>query len=220
MHKRSNFICTRVLHSLPAAERLLCLQESWGASWDPSGSSASSRGMLLETGEFCNILPDWKSGALSGSCRISVLGSLDIRFCNVFILDCWLNSLQQLVYSQLFCLTMFVISLSGGLSWLCPEHFPGLRLLLRSSLHFFSHFNNFLEEFWHLIVPAVKVSHIQMPSSSYLVITRSFYHFGTLEQCIHKTWSIAILRPGKQQAHSFKKMYFILNIKVLSQVNF
>lgn len=103
-------------------------------------------GCSWRTGEFCSILPDWKSGTLSDPCRISVVGFLGSRFCNVFIPDRCLNSLQQLVFSQLFCLAVFVIP-HFGLSWLCPEHLHGLGVLLRSSLHFFSHLSHFREEF-------------------------------------------------------------------------
>lgn len=153
-------------------------------------------GCSWRTGEFCNILPiHWKSGSLSDPCRISV-GFLGKRFCNVFILDCCLNSLQQLVFSQRFYLAVLVIPLSG-LSWLCPEHLHGLGVLLRSSLHLFSHLSNFLEEFRHLIIRAFKVSHtLQM--LKLLLSLSHFYHFGILEQCFLKTWSITILRAGRQ----------------------
>lgn len=74
-------------------------------------------GCSWRTGEFCNILPDWKSGTLSDPCRVSMAGFLGRKFCNVFMFDCCLNSLQQLVFSQLFCLAVFVIPL--------PVDFPG-----------------------------------------------------------------------------------------------
>lgn len=136
MHKRSSFICTRVLHSLPAAERLLCLQEGWGVLWDPSGSLSAPEGCSWRPGEICNILSDWKSGKFSAT-------------------TCFLSAFLSC------CVCDPSLSPSGGLSWLCPQHLPALGFLLRSSLHFFSRLSYFLEEFRH-IIPAFEVSHIQM----------------------------------------------------------
>lgn len=198
MHKRSSFIRLRVLHSLPAAERLLYLQEGWGALWDPSGSPDCFRGCSWRRGEFCNILPDWKSVTLSDPCRISVAGFLGRWFCNVFVLDCCLNSLQQLVSSQLFCLAVFVIPLSGRLSWLCQSTslawgscwgLPYMSSLM--SVIFLRNSGTSSSLLSRFVI-------YRCSSFSYMIITFSFYHFGILEQCFLKTWSITILRAGKQ----------------------
>lgn len=86
---RSSFICTRVFSTL-------CLQLKDCSACRKAEEHReihlvhlpAPEGCSWRTGEFCNVLSDWKSGTLSGPCRLSVPGFLGRRFCNGFILDC------------------------------------------------------------------------------------------------------------------------------------
>lgn len=135
MHKRSSFICTRILHS--------------ACSWKTALPAGRLRSIVRPIWFTCQLQRD-APGDQERSATSFLTGKVG-------------NSLQQLVFSAFLscCVCDPSLSPSGGLSWLCPEHLPALGFLLRSSLHFFSHLSYFLEEFRH-IIPAFKVSHIQM----------------------------------------------------------
>lgn len=198
MRKRSSFICTRVLHSLPAAERLLCLQEGWGALWDPSGSPASPRGMLLENrrvlqhpswlekwDSFWSMQDQWRGSWAEDSVMFSYL-TVALILCNyllslsIFVLLClWSPSLVDFPgFAQ-------TTSLAWGPCWglLYSSSLTSV-IFLRNSGTSSSLLSRFLI--------------YRCSSSSYMIITSCSFHSGILEQCFLKTWSITILWAGKQ----------------------